>query len=275
MAPRSTPARIASAIAVLATLGGLLAACGEPATPVPPGADRDQVDAVEAPANGACRALSIEDVSAPTNAGEVVDCASPHTAQTYAVGDVPDEVGDAGWSSAEMGAFAYATCTKGLQEYLGADESTAMRTVLSWAWFRPSEKAWEEGARWYRCDVVGGGEQSRELVNLPPSAKGLLMGRPEDKWLACVKGATVSGSQKIPCSEPHDWRAVTTIKLGEAADPYPGDRLSEVRTNDFCKRSVQAYLNYPAAFTWGYTYFHEPEWKAGNRRSVCWAQTSE
>ena len=37
-----------------------------------------------------------------------------------------------------------------------------MRTVLSWAWFRPSEEAWDQGARWYRCDVVGGGDQSKE-----------------------------------------------------------------------------------------------------------------
>ena len=29
-----------------------------------------------------------------------------------------------------------------------------------WAWFRPIEDAWDEGARWYRCDVVGGTEES-------------------------------------------------------------------------------------------------------------------
>ena len=34
---------------------------------------------------------------------------------------------------------------------------------------------------------------------------------------------------RVPCSEPHSWRAVTTIKLGEPEDDYPGDRLVEVR----------------------------------------------
>ena len=48
--------------------------------------------------------------------------------------------------------------------------------------------------------------------------------------MACVEGPSVAGSTKIPCTEAHDWRAVTTIKLGEPADAYPGDRLSEVRT---------------------------------------------
>ena len=65
-----------------------------------------------------------------------------------------------------------------------------MRTVVSWAWFRPSEKAWDDGARWYRCDVVGGGEQSEEFVELPETAQGLLQGRPNDRWLVCVDGAT-------------------------------------------------------------------------------------
>lgn len=150
-----------------------------------------------------------------------------------------------------------------------------MRSTLTWAWFRPSEKAWEQGARWYRCDVVGGAEQSEQLISLPQTAKGLLLGQPEDRWMVCVNGPTVAGSVKIPCSEPHTWRAVTTIKLGDARDPYPGDRLVEVRTRDFCSDSVGAWLNYPVDYDFGYTFFHEAEWEAGNRRSICWAKTDQ
>ena len=32
-------------------------------------------------------------------------------------------------------------------------------------------------------------------------------------------------------------------------------------------------MNYPVDYEFGYTWFHEAEWKAGNRRSVCWART--
>ncbi len=28
-------------------------------------------------------------------------------------------------------------------------------------------------------------------------------------------------------------------------------------------------------FAVGYTWFHEAEWNAGNRRSVCWARTAQ
>ena len=92
-----------------------------------------------------------------------------------------------------------------------------MRTILSWAWFRPSTSAWDAGARWYRCDVIGGGDQSGSYVDLPATTQDLLTGRPKDAWLVCAQGATVDGSVKVPCSEKHDWRAVTTIVLGDDA----------------------------------------------------------
>lgn len=237
--------------------------------------DPDQVDSVEAPELGACRELTPDDVAQPSNATETVPCARPHTAQTYAVGELPDEFDDADHDDPAMGEFAYETCSEKFGKFLGADESLVMRTVVTWAWFRPSEAAWEEGARWYRCDVVGGGEQSQEYVELPATAEGLLVGRPDDRWMVCADGETVAEAPKVPCSEPHDWRAVTTIKLGEPDEPYPGDRVVEVTTRDFCSRSVGAWLNYPVDYDYGYTYFHEAEWDAGNRRSICWAKTDQ
>ena len=90
-----------------------------------------------------------------------------HTAETFAIGDLPRELQDEDYESAKLGAFAYETCGSKFETFLGADESLVMRTVVSWAWFSPSEKAWDKGARWYRCDVVGGGEQSKRFVDLP------------------------------------------------------------------------------------------------------------
>lgn len=236
--------------------------------------DPDQVDAVETPELGACRVLTPDDVAAASNASRTVDCATEHTAQTFAVGTLPDELADVDYDDAALGSWAYDTCSKRFEKFLGADESLVMRTVVSWAWFRPSEKAWDAGARWYRCDVVGGGEQSKTYVPLPEETRGLLLGKPDDQWMVCAAGPSVSGSVKIPCTEPHDWRAVSTIKLGEPEDPYPGDRLSQVRSRDFCSTQVAAYLSYAADYDFGYTWFHEAEWQAGNRRSVCWVRTN-
>jgi hypothetical protein len=235
--------------------------------------DPDQVDAVGAPELGACRLLTPQDVAAPSNATRTVDCSAQHTAETYAVGPLPHSLDDAGYDDRSVGAWAYDTCSSRFERFLGADESLVMRTIVSWAWFRPSQKAWDKGARWYRCDVVGGGDQSKAYVSLPKTAQGLLLGRPDDDWMVCAAGPSVTGSVKIPCSGPHDWRALTTIKLGETEDDYPGDRLVEVRTRDFCSASVGAALSYPVDYDFGYTWFHAAEWEAGNRRSVCWART--
>jgi len=240
------------------------------------GSGQESIDSIETPELGACRLLTPEDITETSNASDVVDCKDDHTAETFAIGTFPKSLtsdGDA--ENVDLGGYIYKTCNERFQSFLGGEESAVMRSTLTWAWFRPSDEAWDKGARWYRCDVVGGGEQSQRFVTLPRTAKGLLLGIPADKWMTCVNGPNVSGSVKISCAQPHTWRAVTTIKLGEPDDKYPGDRVAEVRTRDFCSNSVGAWLNYPVDYDFGYTWFHEPEWKAGNRRSICWARTDQ
>ena len=245
----------------------LLAGCNQKGTP--------DADSVKAPELGACRVLAPEDVTDADNAAATVDCSTDHTSETYAVGPLPSVLAEAAYGDPDIGAFAYETCSRAFISFLGADESMAMRTLLSWAWFRPSEEAWDNGARWYRCDVVGGGEDATTFVTLPETARGLMSsGLPGDEWMACVNGEAVPGAPRIPCSEEHTWRAVTTIKVGADKDPYPGDRLVEVTSRDFCEDSVFAWLDYPLEYKFAYTWFHEAEWKTGNRRSICWAWTA-
>jgi Septum formation len=254
-------------IAVL-VLGVLLALAGC-------GPDNATATDEQPPELSACRVLTPGDVAEPSNDSPTVTCSEAHTAETYAVGQLPGSFDDVDYDDGGLGAWAYATCSKAFVDFLGADESLVMRTIVSWAWFRPSEDAWDDGARWYRCDVVGGGEQSKDYVDLPTTAKGLLSGRIRDRWLVCADGPTVAGSVKVACNEPHQWRAVTTISLGDPSDAYPGDRTVEVTTRDFCSKSVGAWLNYPVDYDYGYTWFHQAEWDAGNRRSVCWAKTDQ
>lgn len=233
----------------------------------------DEPADLAAPEVGVCRDLTPSDVAQPSDSTEPVACDEPHTAETYAVGEMPDAYDDRDWDDPSVAAWAAKTCTEEFGPFLGADVSTVMRTVLSWAWFRPSEDAWDAGARWYRCDVVGGGEQSKSYVTLPTTAEDLLAGPPQDRWMVCADGQTVDGAVKLPCTEPHEWRAVTTISLGQADSPYPGDKRVETKTRDFCSKSVGAWLNYPVDYDYGYTWFQEAAWEAGNRRSVCWAKT--
>lgn len=229
---------------------------------------------LQRPELGACRLLTPADIAETSNASPVVDCSERHTAETFAVGAFPEKVGEE-IDDPALGAYVYEVCERKFRTFLGGTESLVMRAMVTWAWFRPTAEQWDAGARWWRCDVVGGGEESTELVALPETAAGLLLGRPDDTWMVCVDGPSVADSVKIPCSRKHTWRAVTTIVLGDEMDPYPGDRLVEVRTRDYCSRSVGAWLNYPVDYDFGFTWFHEAEWEAGNRRSICWARTDQ
>lgn len=264
--------RVVGMATVAIVLGAGLGGCSDNASG---STDSTQVDATTPPELGACRMLTPADAAQPSNATSTVPCSQEHTAQTFAVGPLPERFDDVAYDDPGLGRFAYQTCSAKFRKFLGGDESAVLRTVVSWVWFRPSESAWDDGARWYRCDVAGGTAKSKDYLPLPTTAEGLLQGRPDDRWLACAEGPTVAGSTKVPCSQPHDWRAVTTIKVGEPEDPYPGDRVVEVTTRDYCSDSVGAWLNYPVDYDYGYTWFHKAEWEAGNRRSVCWAKTSD
>ncbi len=241
----------------------------------PQGTQDLETKVVDAPEPGVCRVLEPADIAASSNDTATVPCTEPHNAEVYAVGPFKGRLAKAGYDDPALGAYVYGVCRRGFMKFTGADESLALRSVISWAWWRPTEEEWEAGARWFRCDVVGGTDRSAELVELPRTAKGVLLGIPGDRWMACVQGANVSAVPPVPCTQPHDWRAVTTIVVGKDKQRYPGDRLVEVLSRDYCSDSVGAWMNYPVDYEYAYTWFHKAEWKTGNRRSVCWAGTDQ
>jgi len=239
------------------------------------GTTAEETVTIEAPKPGACRVLEPADIAAASNDTEPVTCSKPHNAETFLVGPFKGDLADAEYDDERLGQHVYERCSKGFRKFTGADESLAMRSVVSWAWWRPSADDWDAGARWFRCDVVGGTDKSTELVELPKTAKGVLLGIPADRWMACVDAAQVSGSPQVPCSEPHTWRAVSTVVVGKDDEKYPGARVVEVLSRDYCSDWVGAWMNYPVDYEYAYTWFSKGEWEAGNRRSICWAGTKE
>ena len=71
--------RLAGVLALVLSATLALAGCGErsPRTPS------------KAPTLGACRMLTPDDVAEPSNTTEPVDCTEPHTAETFAIGELP------------------------------------------------------------------------------------------------------------------------------------------------------------------------------------------
>lgn len=239
------------------------------------GSTSETAEKPKPPEVGACRVLTPEELTEASNDTDPVSCSEKHNAETFLISSFDKKLADASYDDSRLGAHAYQVCDKQYRKFTGADESLALRSILSWAWFRPTEEQWEAGARWFRCDVVGGDETSESLVTLPESAKGVLLGIPGDRWISCVNAAQVTGAPRVPCNKKHTWRAVTTIVVGKDKEKYPGDRLVQVISRDFCSDSVGAWMNYPLDYEYAYTWFHKFEWQAGNRRSICWAKTDQ
>ena len=88
--------------------------------------------------------------------------------------------------------------------------------------------------------------QTTEFVDLPDDRQGPAArpARTTSGWSA-PHGPVGRRRRRRSPARRHTWRAVTTIKLGEPEDPYPGDRLVEVTTRDFCSDSVGAWLELP------------------------------
>lgn len=265
--PRAARVAAISVIALLA--GAALSGCGRSVGDQPS-------DLTTPPADGACRDLSPADLRHSADDTPVVDCTDKHTAETFYVGRFDGPTVGTTPDDSALAPLAYAACQQAFMDYLGADESIVKRSILTWAWFRPSELGWSRGARWFRCDVIGGGEQSKLFQTLPTTTKGLLADVADDRYMACADGPTVDGAVKVPCSTKHTWRAVATVVLGGPGDPYPGDDEVAATTRQYCSDQVGAWLGYPVAdYEFGFTWFHEREWQAGNRRSICWARTTK
>ena len=230
----------------------------------------------DAPELGACRALAPEDVTKPSDESDPVDCTEQHTAQTFVVGSFPEKITrGAAWESPELGSYIYTECSDRFAKFVGGDDSIRTRAMVSWAWFRPTKDQWQDGARWFRCDIVGGTPAASSYAALPRNAKGLFARGPVEKWMQCVNGATISAAPATPCTQKHTWRAISIVKLaGKPKEKYPGEKILESRSRTFCSEQVNAYLKYEQPeYEFAFSWFGKAEWKAGNRTAVCWAKT--
>ncbi len=257
-------------------LGVLLSGCD--AEDVVPGDDRArdaQPADLAAPEVGLCREVDAATVAAASDDTEPVDCGTAHTAQTFHVGWFDEAATkDTAYDDEGLGEEVARTCAPRFRRFTGATDSLALRTVATWAWWRPSEEAWQAGARWFRCDVVARSTDAA-LAALPRTARGLLLGIPEPRWLVCADGAAVADAPRVACTEQHTWRAVSAVSIGRKRDPWPGSRVVEVRSRDYCSDWVGAWTNYALDYQYAYTWFGKDDWDSGNRLTVCWARTEE
>ncbi|WP_446665110.1 septum formation family protein [Flexivirga sp. B27] len=88
----------------------------------------------------------------------------------------------------------------------------------------------------------------------------------------CLRSRTTEGApQFVSCSEKHAAEAVTTISLGNATDPFPGDSAVRAKTRKVCDQKVRAYLGGVTRkdLVTGALTSSKSNWQRGDRHATC------
>lgn len=287
---RSLLGTTAAAIALLAGCTGsgdqprdpprTASASGSPAAsstaPASPGPDAGP-DAAPPPAPevGRCYRLSWDEATAPTSDAAPVPCGQTHTAQTFHVGTL-DLVVDGhllAVDSEHAQRQVARTCQRRLARYVGGDAEERRLSRLHAVWFSPTLAESDQGASWFRCDLVAPAA-SRSLARLPPPGRleGIL-DREEGarRFGLCATSAPGSpGFERVTCSRRHRWRALATIRIAGGSD-YPGVRAVRRAGNDTCRDLVRERSVSPERFRYGWEWPTREQWREGRRFGYCWA----
>ncbi|MGA8256733.1 MAG: septum formation family protein [Nocardioides sp.] len=269
--------RAAPALALLLALTGCSGgdAGDSTATPTPPSstsAAPPTATAVTPPETGACYRLTFDAALSPTTSVPASNCSRRHTSETYAVGRV-DNVVDGHLltiDSDRVQQRVATACPARLRRHTGGAPDTLRLSMLRAVWFTPSLEESDDGANWYRCDVVGL-TGSDELATLDGSLAGVLdtaAGR--ERWAMCGTAAPDARDFKhVPCVEPHEWRAISVIEL--PIGRYPGGRRIRDLGADTCQDDAGAIADDPLDYEWGLEGPDRAQWDAGQTYARCWS----
>jgi Septum formation len=228
------------------------------------------------PEVGACRQLSYSAIGHYSNTAPTVPCSGSHTAYTFDVQTIPSDVNVAGVSISNKSIqdAASAGCRSAFDRFIGGDAAKRALSRLSVTYFLPEQAGFNRGAHWVRCDVVAL-ETASALAPLPKNLKGFL-DQPASlhSYGVCSHGAP--GAQLatlVMCTQPHGYRALTTLRLGAATAPYPGRAVAGPAGQQRCSDFLAEKLGSTAGYSFAWTYPTPADWAAGQRFGYCWEKT--
>ncbi|MGI8888346.1 MAG: septum formation family protein, partial [Nocardioidaceae bacterium] len=230
-----------------------------------------------APDPGTCRALDFADIGSSSNAAKEVPCAEPHTAYTFAVPDLPDDIAFEGVDvkNEAVQTFAADVCQDKYASFVGGDAARRALARLSATYFVPDQGAFDLGAQWVRCDVVAL-RSAGMLATLPRELEGVLDEEDAlDQLGLCSQGAPgAEGSTLVMCSEEHSYRALAALRLGGTGSPYPGPEVAGDGGKQRCEDLVRETVGADKGFTYGWTYPSTADWQSGQRFGYCWLENA-
>jgi hypothetical protein len=226
-----------------------------------------------APPGDGCYRLGWEELTALSSVTAPVRCSTPHTSQTIHVGTLDTVVAGHALAvdSDRVQAQVARDCPRRLARVVGGSPQDRDLSRLRVIWFVPDLDQSDQGAEWYRCDVVAlaGGE---ELFRLPPPGRvaGLLDtpgGRA--RYGLCGTGTFGSpGFERVICARPHGWRAIATLPLGDGG--YPGAGRVRRSGDERCADRARERADDPLRFRYGWEWPTRAQWQSGQRFGYCW-----
>jgi len=267
-----------TAIVVLAaacTSGGDQPRAGSSSTPpatataTPP----PRATAAPAPQDQACHRLTYAQALAPTSADTPVPCRSLHTSQTYAVGRLATEVGGhlVAVDSPRLQRQVGTTCPQRLARFLGASPERLRLSMLRAVWFTPTVDASDQGADWFRCDVIAVAA-AKQLAPLSGNLKGALRGTRDTYAMCGTAEPGTKGFRRVLCRDKHSWRALRTVAL--SGKSYPGQGAAKAAGQKVCQEAGRKVAADALDYKWGYEWPTAQQWAAGQSYGICWAPAS-
>lgn len=264
--PSPSPSATASNSPTTSTAG--------PASPSSAAASSTAPAVPPAPRQAACYRLTVRQLTQPTNASTAVPCRGAHTAQTIYVGTL-DTVVDGhavAVDSATVQRQLSTTCPRKLREYVGGSTDAQRLSRFNVVWYSPTLDQSDQGADWFRCDVVAFAGQDR-LAALPGGGRlrGVLNGaKGLSAYGLCGTAAPgARGFQRVTCGQRHSWRAVTTIGLAGGAR-YPGAAAVRKAGNGPCKDRARSRSGNTLKFRYGWEWPSRQQWSRGQHYGFCW-----
>ena len=231
-----------------------------------------------APRRDACYQLSRAELTTASNESSPVPCTAEHNTRTFFVGTLDTVVQghSVAVDSATVQRQLSTVCPRKLAAHLGGSQTQRDLSRFNVVWFSPTLEESDQGADWFRCDLIAFAGSER-LLPLPRSAslQGVL-DKPGalDRWGLCGTAAPgAAGFQRVICQRPHRWRAFATIPL-EGGAAYPGVAKVRAAGDDVCKDRARDEAEDTLKFTYGWEWPTRAQWASGQRYGYCWVPST-
>jgi hypothetical protein len=176
-------------------------------------------------------------------------------------------------------AAAWTECDKAAGDYLGGEWQSGRVYVTIVA---PTDRQWDGGARFYRCDVGALRTESGVFAPRTSTLKGALGGSGDLRLTCGVQVGTSADSwddiTPAACTDPHDVEYVGAVS--SPGNDYPTDsKAYDAAFGKTCEAKTLAYIGMSRtswasqeALYYGYWMTgNKNEWAAGNHSARCYA----